>query len=190
MKRYEWTLGDGRKVTLEAEYTEKVQNKIANLDGDLIDTGKREIIATGTLTVYIDGKKFDTCDQPSFWQITETGHAGIKKIWGIKQIAFAEARAAEIEKFFAEVIEEGKAAEAEEIRAEEKEAAVTEEIENAEQIVAAAEAQADIPDRAEARRRMKRWNDIHNEGGEGYVPSIISREEYEQAKQKLEKLRA
>ena len=52
-------------------------------------------------------------------------------------------------------------------------------------IVAKAEAQGDIPSREEARRRMKVWNDINNEGGEGFVPRIICREEYEAAKEFL-----
>ena len=35
---------------------------------------------------------------------------------------------------------------------------------------------------------MKRYNDINNDGGDGYVPYIISLEEYEYAKEKLAKL--
>lgn len=190
MKRYEWELKDGRKVTLEAEYTETVQNKIVDLDGDICDTVKREIRTSGTLTVYIDGVKFDTCTQPNFWQTIDTGITGIKKIWGIKQIAFTEDRAAEIEAFFAEVFAEGKNEEAEQIRSDEKAAAIADEIAEAERVVAKAEAQKDIPSMKEARRRMREYNNIVNEGGSGYVPYIVSMEEYEHAKQKLEKLRA
>ena len=37
------------------------------------------------------------------------------------------------------------------------------------------------------RRRMKAYNDVMNESGYGYVPHIISHEEYEEAKKTLEK---
>ena len=55
--------------------------------------------------------------------------------------------------------------------------------------ISEAEAQSDIPERAEAKRRMRAYNDVYNEGGEGYVPHIISREEYETAKDLLRRLR-
>ena len=42
-------------------------------------------------------------------------------------------------------------------------------------------AQKDLPTRQEARRRMKAYNDLYNEGGEGYVPRIYSAEEREYA---------
>lgn len=190
MKRYEWKLTDGRTVTLEAEYSETVRDEIVNLDGDICETGKREIVKTAMLTAYIDGEKFDSCWETAFWKTIDTCMNGIKKIWGIKQIAFTEERAAEIEAFFAEVIEAGRNAEAQQIRADAKAAEIAEEIADAEQIIAKAEAQQDIPDRAEAQRRMKRYNDINNEGREGYVPYIVSREEYEYAKMKLAKLKA
>ena len=55
-------------------------------------------------------------------------------------------------------------------------------IKAAKETIEKAEAQEDIPTRAEAQRRMKEYNDINNEGGFGYVPYIVSREEYEEAK--------
>lgn len=47
-----------------------------------------------------------------------------------------------------------------------------------EQQKAAAEQQTDLPEKAEAHRREQKWNNLHNEGGEGYVPHIYSLEEY------------
>lgn len=55
--------------------------------------------------------------------------------------------------------------------------------------IARAEAQREIPTRAEAKRQMKAYNDVYNEGGEGYVPHILSHEEYEAAKERLHHLR-
>ena len=186
---YEWSLKDGRIVKLEAEYTEKVQNEIVNLDGDICETGNREIVKDGMLTAYIDGEKFDSCWNSDFWQIIETGKPGLKKIWGIKMIAFTAERAEEIEKFLSDVIEEGRDSEAQQIRAEEKAKLDAERIETAERFIAKAEAQPDIPTKAEAEHRMKEYNDINNEGAEGYIPYIVCREDYEAAKKLLAELK-
>ena len=188
-KTYEWNLTDGRKVTLEADYSETVRNEEVNLDGDIIETGRREIVKDAMLTAYIDGKKFDSCWNVNFWKVIDAGKTGMKRIWGIKSIGFTAERAEEIERFLSSVIEEGRSEEAQEIRATEKAAEVAKEIEAAERLIAKAEAQADIPSREEAKRRMKRYNDINNEGGEGYVPYIVSREEYEYAKERISKLK-
>lgn len=47
------------------------------------------------------------------------------------------------------------------------------------------ESQKDLPKPEEARRRMKEYNDINNQGGEGFVPHIYSLTEYENAKREL-----
>lgn len=57
-----------------------------------------------------------------------------------------------------------------------------ERIEAAEAVIAKAEAQRDIPTAEEAARRIRQYNNIYNEGGEGYVPQIITVEQYERAK--------
>ena len=64
-----------------------------------------------------------------------------------------------------------------------KEKEVEKRLAEAHRIVAKAEAQRDIPDKEEARRRMRVYNEINNEGGYGYVPYIYSREEYDEAKE-------
>ena len=181
MKRYEWKLTDGRTVTLEAEYTETVQDEIVDLDGYICNTGRRKIVEGAMLTAYIDGKEHDSCRNVAFWDIIKK-ESGIMKIRGIKQIEFTAERAAEIEDFLASVITEGRDNEAEEIRAAKKAKDIEDEIKAAEGTIARAEAQEDIPTRAEAQRRMKEYNNLYNEGGFGYVPYIVSREEYEQAK--------
>lgn len=188
-KTYEWNLTDGRKITLEAEYEETVQNKVVNLDGDIFDTGDREIVTNAMLIAYIDGKQFDFTRYVNFWEIVDANKLKkIKKIRGIKQIAFTEERAKEIEAFLTNVIEEGRNEEAQKIRDKENEKKKQNEIEEAKRIIEKAEKQKDIPNRAEAQRRMKIYNDINNDGGDGYVPYIISLEEYEDAKEKLAKL--
>ena len=57
-----------------------------------------------------------------------------------------------------------------------------------ESIIATAEAQASIPTKAEHAAYLRRLNNLYNEGGEGYLPSRITREQYEQAKARLSEL--
>ena len=181
--KYEWTLKSGKKGILEATYSEEVQDQIAYADGYNIPTGKKEIVEKGNLVCYIDGKKIDSCWDTAFWQIIDIPQQpGIKRIWGLERVGFDAQHAAEVEKFLHEVIEAGKDADAEAIRKAEAEKKMLEEVEEAKETIRKAEAQKDIPSREEAKRRMKRYNDVMNDGGYGFVPYIISREEYEAAK--------
>lgn len=76
-------------------------------------------------------------------------------------------------------------------RAEGKKAAeIAEEIKEIETAIAEAERQTDLPTKAEAARRMKAYNDTANEGGEGYVQHIYSREEYDYLRRRLAELTA
>ena len=94
---------------------------------------------------------------------------------GNKAITLTAQQAADLNKIFAEVKEEGKSEEAgKEIEKEE----IEKEIKEAKAIVERAEQQRDIPSSQEARAREKNRNNIFNEGGEGYVPHIIDKDEY------------
>jgi hypothetical protein len=53
--------------------------------------------------------------------------------------------------------------------------------------IAKAEAQHDIPDESVAAERLRRYNDLHNEGGDGWLPSLITRERYEEARRIVER---
>lgn len=64
-----------------------------------------------------------------------------------------------------------------------------EEIAHLEKIIAKAEQQAEIPTKEEKAEQLRAYNNLHNEGGEGYVPWIVSREEYQAAKKDLKKLK-
>ena len=79
-------------------------------------------------------------------------------------------------------------------REEEKEALKKEQAKRAEaeKIIADAEKSPKNKDgslmtKEEARRWRARWNNIHNEGGEGFVPDVITVEMLEYAKKVLEK---
>ena len=52
-------------------------------------------------------------------------------------------------------------------------------------IIAQAEAQRDIPTKEEAARRAAEYRKVNNEGGEGYVPHMVTAEQYLAAKEAL-----
>lgn len=58
-----------------------------------------------------------------------------------------------------------------------------------EQRKASAEAQSDLPSKEEAARRTQDWINVYNEGGEGYVPHIYTRDEYEAICRRLDELK-
>ncbi len=55
-------------------------------------------------------------------------------------------------------------------------------------IIAQAEAQRDIPTKEEAARRAAEYNSVNNEGGDGYVPRMVTAEQYLAAKEALANL--
>lgn len=66
------------------------------------------------------------------------------------------------------------------------------EVEEAKAVVAAAESEG--VDKLMTAEQIKVWrkgyNDLYNEGGEGYIPSRVSREQYESALRTLQEVRA
>lgn len=64
-----------------------------------------------------------------------------------------------------------------------------EEIARLEKIIKKAEQQNELPTKAEKAAKLKAYNNLHNEGGEGYVPWIVSREEYQAAREELKRLK-
>lgn len=188
MMKYEWVLKSGKIAVLRAEYSETVRDEIVYADGYEINTGKKKIVQNGDLAVYVDGKKVGSCWDVNFWRVIDMpGMKGYKRIWGIDRVGFTEEVGKEIESFLKAVVEAGVNPKAQEIREAEAKKKAEYEIARAEEIVKKAEGQTDIPSRKEAERRMKEYNDMVNDGGEGFVPYIVSREEYEDAKETLRK---
>lgn len=176
MKEFKFNLTNGKEVTIKAEYKEMIQDKINDADGIKINIGTEKVVKA-KMTAYVDGKAVDYSVNPDAWTLID--FKGYKKIWGMK-IAFANASdAARFEKFAAEVIAEGK------IKEEEKDELKEEKRAWAKTIVAKAEAQDDIPTAVAARARRRNYNNSMNEGGEGYVPEIINKKQYETAKRIL-----
>lgn len=65
-----------------------------------------------------------------------------------------------------------------------------EKIEELERVISRAERQQEIPTPEKAHRMIVAWNNVENEGGEGFVPTIIDAHLYEWAKKRLAELKA
>ncbi|MFA6851337.1 MAG: hypothetical protein WCS30_13425 [Selenomonadaceae bacterium] len=179
-KTFEWTMGNGALGLIEATYAEVMEQKEINLDGHVVK-GKAEPTTVGrcNMVVYINGKEFDSCRDSNFWRLIDV-KPGTKKIWGLK-IGFDAANAKRYEEFVSRLIDEGTTEEVKVYTAAKKTERLAQQIEWAEEVISKAEAQQNIPCAAEAKAQMKSYNDIQNEGGEGYAPRIYNKDEYNEA---------
>lgn len=59
------------------------------------------------------------------------------------------------------------------------------EIRECRELIRRANRQRDIPTAEEVKRRQSAWNDVCNEGGEGYVPTWVTAESVARAKRRL-----
>lgn len=183
---FEYNLRNGSVCKIEADYECVIENEEIDADGWKIEgKAKPTDIGRSRLIAYIDGKKVDSCDNKDFWKLIDTKE-GMKKIWGLK-VGFENPEdAKKYEDWIERIIEDGKSEGVKAYEKAEKERETKAKVKRAKEIIAKAEKQSDIPPRSEAKRRMKRYNDTINEGGGGYVPYIVCREEYDEALQIVE----
>lgn len=182
-KTLTWTGSKGNEIELRAYCTTTMQNKTVDLDGDIVTLGQ-ESSTDANLELWVDGKKMDSCSDINFWRIIDT-QAGFKKIWGL-EIGMKGEQVAIVEAFLNEVIELGKS---EEVKNHEDAKA------NAKKVAKKAEAQKIIDKaakyaeplmtNAEYQKWATNYNNVVNEGGDGYVPSLITVEQLEYAKRVL-----
>lgn len=187
MKTLTWTGSRGNKIELRAICKIYMEETEHDLDGWKVK-GKPEPRTDANLELWLDGKKIDSCWDINFWKIIDTSQ-GIKKVWGLK-VGMSDEQAIKVEAFLKDVVESGKT---EEVKAYEK--AKTgkgkqEEIERAQEVIEASKttrknADGTLMTMEQAKAWRKRYNDINNEGGEGYIPSIVTQEQYDWAKQVL-----
>lgn len=185
MKTMSWTGSRGNAIELRARYTAAITDDIINADGHEVNVGTKTTV-DARLELWVDGKLVDACTNVNFWRMIKAGN-GVKKIWGLP-IGMDEARASEVEAFLQGVIEAGKEAEVvqqeQDQAQQEQEAKVTE----AQTIVERAANQNRVMTNAEYRAWRKQYNDTHNEGGEGYVLSMVTVEQLEAAKKILKEV--
>jgi len=184
-KTFTWIGAKGNKFELEAECTMEVRNIVLDADGIEYETKKKEICINAKLIAKVDGKVVETCNNINFWRIIDLEN-GLKRIWGINSIGFNAEIAAEIEKFLNKVIENAKTEEVKEFEAEKRDKEATNEIRTAQRIIEIAEVSPKHADGKlytynELQDYLKSYNNMFNEGQEGYLPRYVCQEEYEKA---------
>lgn len=188
MKVFEFKqIESGSNFRIEIDYHHYMQKQTAWLDGDILEMGEKPLELVNA-RLYVDDELKCSSNVVSGYDLKLS--EDIRTIKGYKVRTVHALKLAIInpevwekyEEWLEEVIKDGTEPEVKEFQKREKEKAAAEELEYAKEVVRIAESQKDIPSREEARRRMKWWNDTYNEGGEGFVPTIINIEQYKKAK--------
>ena len=183
MKTINWINSKGNQIELRAYCTITMQDRIADLDGHRFTLGK-ESSTDADLELWVDGKKIDSCWNTSFWTLID--YNGVKKIWGLP-IAMTVEQAIIVEAFLNEVIESGKAETVIEHETAKADAEKAKGKAEAQKIIdAAVKYTTPLMTNAEYKVWAKRYNDINNEGGEGYIPDRITVEQLARANKILE----
>ena len=193
MKVFEFKqIESGSNFRIEIDYHHYMQKQTAWLDGDILEMGEKPLELVNA-RLYVDDELKYSSNVVSGYDLKLS--EDIRTIKGYKVRTVHALKLAIInpevwekyEEWLEEVIKDGTEPEVKELQKREKEKAAAEELEYAKEVVSLAESQKDIPSREEARRRMKWWNDTYNEGGEGFVPTIINIEQYKKAKNVIER---
>lgn len=188
MKVFEFKqIESGSNFRIEIDYHLYMQKQTAWLDGDILEMGEKPLELVNA-RLYVDDELKYSSNVVSGYDLklsedirTIKGYK-VRTVHALKLAIINPEVWGKYEEWLEEVIKDGTEPEVKEFQKREKEKAAAEELEYAKEVVSLAESQKDIPSREEARRRMKWWNDTYNEGGEGFVPTIINIEQYKKAK--------
>ena len=184
-----WTGKKGNQIELRAECNITLDDRRVDLDGDVITLGQGTK-TRANLELWVDSVKMDSSWDINFWQLIDIpGHPELKKVWGLKLAVDLE-RAAKVEEFLKSVIEAGKSDEVKAYDQSKREHRDMEMLQDAKRTVARAEHtrrnnDGSLMTRAQAKAWRTNYNNIVNEGGEGYIPEIITAEDVAWAEQVL-----
>jgi hypothetical protein len=190
MEQITWTGRSGNKITLKASCETKIVENFADVDGDKVLLGTKSL-ERANLELWVDGKKIEDCWNTGFWKIVDNKETGLKKIWGLP-VVMEEGQAKKVEEFLKFVIENGKTEDVKKYEQKLSEEKKEKEISNAIEIIEKSKttsknADGTLMTEAEAKKWMKRYNDLYNEGGDGYIPEIITKEQVQYAMSILDK---
>lgn len=171
---------DGKEVKIIATYVSEL-----TVDPFLTNYpfAKRNYISTArsSMAAYVEGQRIGrVCYDPNFWHLIDIREKpGAKKIWGLP-IGFADPQQIDAyNAFLRDLMQDDEEVIA--FRAAEKAKKDAEEYERYMKIIKACERGFLVETPEEAQRLQKQWNDLHNEGGYGYVPTWYPRSVYEDA---------
>lgn len=183
MKKIEMiiTTAKGTELLLEAKINSEIRESEIDMDG-FVFKGDLKLYESSDYTIKKDDKVVARGDLKNTvnWprETTYQGYTGI--VFGqvlISKESFEKIKTAYEESLTEEHSKSDVKAYIEKHDAEKKE----HELNRAKSIIAAAEKQVQIPTRAELKEIQEKWNNIYNEGCEGYVPQMITKEEYDSA---------
>lgn len=176
---------DGKNISIQATYEESIWQKVLDADGWQIPTD--ETVMTRNINIDLvataNGKeyKFDvrlTPDRPYF-EIDKRNGAKVFPYYP-NGIHFVDDDIPnKISEFLTELVAEGTTEEAKKIIEVQKKKDLAKKIEEAKRAIEIGRSQAFLPTEAEAKAMRKQYNDIHNEGGDGYVPSYVTAERFQ-----------
>lgn len=192
MKKIEMiiTTASGIELLFKSKIESEVRNDEINMDGFVFE-GPIKLFEESFYTIEKDGKVVSRDKLKSVVK-----YAKKATYQGYTGVAFGNALIAE--ESFAAIKAAYEAALAEERNKPEVKAYLEKQeseerekkLSRAKSIIAAAEKQMQIPTREELKKIQEKWNNIYNEGGEGYVPELVTKEEYDSAIETLNKLEA
>lgn len=187
LKSVEFKTSRGQTVTIKIEVTKEVIDNIVDADGNLVNLGKKAYENT-TFTVYIDGTyKFKTT---SLSLVDGNNSDFAKRVKAAGGVAFLE-NLVLTEKNYQKVLNALNEANQEVVN-EEYENLVAEEVQKeneeiineAKKIVKLAQKEGieNLLTEADLIIWRENYNNLHNEGVEGYIPYRVSKEAYTRAK--------
>jgi hypothetical protein len=131
----------------------------------------------------LGGKKIKETNSHWYLKAEYSEHTNAYMVHNLK-FGFADEKAADDYNIWLDqLFENGTTDEAKEFIKVEEAREVRERIERAKKTIEKAEKQDYLPLNKDMRAYIRNYNNICNEGGEGFVPIFVSREEYEEAKQ-------
>jgi hypothetical protein len=193
MRSIKWTGSRGQSIELRGCCKITMVDRVVDLDGDRVVVGK-EAKTEANLELWVDGIKKDSCWNTAFWTLidTEINGKAVKKIWGLP-VMMDEEQAVKVEAFLTDILENGKGEDVKKQEENEKEQEEAAEMAEAQSIIEEAEttprnADGTLMTQAQAKNWKTRYNNLHNEGGDGYVPTVITVEAVRQAESVLARL--
>jgi hypothetical protein len=189
-----WTLKSGKRVEITFTHESVMEDNISYCDGDNLNLGRKPV-QSGEITLKVEGMKdvtvrYDSSAKAREFEACYTAKqpelAGYYRLPGF-QLALDKEHAELVNAMIDEVVEAGKTEEYKAYIANESAKEDKENREWAAEIIKKGDLQEKLYTAEEIRIKTIKYNNLYNEGGEGYVPTWISKDEYEEAKRILAK---
>jgi len=164
---------NGNNIKFEITATKSVMAKTAYADGYNVDLGN-EVFKKTKITVYLNGELYTTGE---FVKLSKEYKGAWAMVDGRKRVMVSPENQEKLERLMAEAEAEVETEETKEIENGEAEKENEIEVEVAKEVVRKFESGKCV----KTEKELKEYNDLHNEGGEGYAPELITERKYQAA---------